>query len=52
MIGRIQEILGSEADSLLNHQCKTISKDKLHLPGPDFVDRIFVPTDRPTRSLV
>jgi len=52
MIGRIQEILGSAADGLLNHQCKTIPKDKLHLPGPDFVERIFVPTDRPTRSLV
>src|SRR5213593_4145252 len=37
MLGRIQEILGSDAQSLLNHQCKTISKDKLHLPGPDFI---------------
>jgi class I fructose-bisphosphate aldolase len=52
MIGRIKEILGSDADGLLNHQCKTISKDKLHLPGPDFVDRIFVGSDRPTRTLV
>src|ERR671935_1365642 len=52
MLGRIQEILGSDADSLLNHQCKTISKDKLHLPGPDFIDRIFVGSDRPTRTLV
>src|SRR5499433_3541988 len=52
MIGRIQEILGSDADGLLSHQCKTIAKDKLHLPGPDFVDRIFVGSDRPTRTLV
>src|SRR4029079_17549259 len=52
MIGRIQEILGADAEGLLSHQCKTISKDKLHLPGPDFIDRIFVATDRPTRSLV
>jgi len=51
MIGRIQEILGNEADGLLKHQCK-VSKDGLHLPGPDFVDRIFVPTDRPIRSIV
>src|SRR5881296_2274679 len=51
MLGRIQEILGSDAQSLLNHQCKTISKDKLHLPGPDFVERIFTQTDRPTRVL-
>src|SRR5207253_5159223 len=52
MLGRIQEILGSDAQSLLNHQCKTISKDKLHLPGPDFIDRIFVGSDRPARTLV
>jgi class I fructose-bisphosphate aldolase len=52
MIGRIQEILGSEAEGLLNHQCKTISKEKLHLPGPDFIDRVFVGTDRPIRTLV
>jgi fructose-bisphosphate aldolase, class I len=52
MIGRIKEILGSEAEGLLSHQCKTISKDKLHLPGPDFVDRIFVGSDRPARVLV
>ena len=38
MIGRIQEILGTDADGLLKHQCK-ISKDSLHLPGPDFIDR-------------
>src|SRR5437667_2153312 len=52
MLGRIQEILGSDAQSLLYHQCKTISKDKLLLPGPDFIDRIYVGSDRPTRSLV
>src|SRR5215470_15550266 len=51
MIGRIKEILGSDAEGLLSHQCKTISKDKIHLPGPDFVDRIFVGSDRPTRVL-
>src|SRR6058998_2861180 len=52
MLGRIQEILGSDAGNLLNHQCKTISKDKLHLPGPDFIDRIHLGSDRPTRALV
>jgi class I fructose-bisphosphate aldolase len=51
MIGRLQEILGSDAEGLLSHQCKTISKDQLHLPGPDFVDRIFVGSDRPNRVL-
>ena len=39
------ELLGSEADSLLQHQCK-IDKAHLHLPGPDFVDRIFADSDR------
>lgn len=52
MIGRIKEILGAEAEGLLTHQCKTISKDMLHLPGPDFIDRIFVGSDRPARVLV
>src|SRR6185503_14873109 len=52
MIGRIQEVLGADAEGLLSHQCKTISKDKLHLPGPDFIDRIFVGSNRPTRTLV
>src|SRR6516225_2449905 len=52
MIGRIKEILGAEAEGLLSHQCKTISKDTLHLPGPDFIDRVFVGSDRPARVLV
>ena len=51
MIGRIQEILGNEAEGLLSHQCK-VSKENLHLPGPDFIDRIFIGSDRPTRSIV
>ncbi len=38
---KIIELLGAGAEGLLNHTCKTISKDKLHLPGPDFVDRVF-----------
>lgn len=47
----IQKLLGNKAESLLKHQCKTISKDKLHLPGPDWVDRIFGQTDRNIRVL-
>jgi class I fructose-bisphosphate aldolase len=43
---RIDDILGKEAKYLLDHRCKTIPKENLHLPGPDFVDRIFVPSDR------
>ena len=42
----------NDADGLLNHQCKTISKDKLHLPGPDFIDRVHVGSNRPPRALV
>lgn len=43
---QIEELLGKDAGSLLTHQCKTISKDQLHLPGPDFVDRIFMNSNR------
>lgn len=51
MIDRIHELLGADADGLLNHECKTISKDMLHLPGPDFLDRVFLPSDRSNRVL-
>ena len=47
----IQQSLGSEAADLLGHQCKTFPKDSLHLPGPDFVDRVFAHSDRPTPVL-
>ncbi len=42
----IEQLLGDKAEYLLNHQSKTISKDQIHLPGPDFVDRIFAASDR------
>ena len=45
-IDRIVELLGDEADYLLNHKCETFPKETLHLPGPDFVDRIVAPSDR------
>ena len=47
----VEEILGADGVSLLQHQCKTIPKASLHLPGPDYVDRIYSGTDRPTRVL-
>lgn len=47
----IAEYLGAEADDLLEHVCTTINKDQLHLPGPDFVDRIFARSDRNNRVL-
>ncbi len=50
-LGRIQDILGGEADGLLQHQCKTIPKEQLHLPGPDFVDRVVSVSDRSPRVL-
>jgi len=37
---RIESILGDEAAALLQHECKTIPKANLHLPGPDSVERI------------
>jgi class I fructose-bisphosphate aldolase len=43
---RLEELLGDEAETLLNHRSTTIDKSQLHLPGPDFVDRIFRDTDR------
>jgi len=52
MIGKIREILGADADGLLSHQCKTIAKESLHLPGSDFIDRTLVSSDLPIRSLV
>jgi class I fructose-bisphosphate aldolase len=44
--GKIQEILGDQAEYLLGHTCKTVGKDQLHLPGPDFIDRVMGATDR------
>lgn len=41
----IADLLGDRS-SLLEHTCSTISKDSLHLPGNDFVDRIFTPSNR------
>ena len=43
--GEIEQLLGAEADSLLKHQPK-ISKERLHLPGPDFIDRVWMDSDR------
>ena len=48
---QIVSLLGAKAESLLKHSCKTVSKEKLHLPGPDWIDRIFAPSDRSIRVL-
>lgn len=42
----IARLLGDEAKYLLEHTCTTVPKEKLQLPGPDFIDRIFIDTDR------
>jgi class I fructose-bisphosphate aldolase len=39
-------LLGKDAEALLGHVCKTIPKESLHLPGPDFVDRVVAQSDR------
>ncbi len=51
-MSKTAELLGAKADSLLGHVCKTIPKESLHLPGPDFVDRVFAASDRNPRVLV
>jgi len=47
----IEKLLGQEADTLLNHECATIPRERLHLPGPDFVDRVYALTDRSQQVL-
>jgi class I fructose-bisphosphate aldolase len=47
----IQSLLGDEAESLLKHESKGIPADDLALPGPDYVDRVFVQTDRSPQVL-
>jgi len=42
----VREVLGADYDALAKHESKTITKNRLHLPGPDFVDRVFSQTDR------
>jgi len=47
----IQKVLAADAETLLKHTCKTVPKEKLHLPGADWVDRIFGMSDRNIRVL-
>src|SRR3979411_3133372 len=48
-LGKLEEVLGEDARDLLEHRCKTVPAEQLHLPGPDFVDRVWKDSDRPTR---
>ncbi len=47
----ITDFLGSDASNLLNYKSSCISRDLLHLPGPDYVDRLVAISDRPTPVL-
>lgn len=51
MIEKIKTILGKDNESLLTHESKTISKDMLHLPGKDFIDRVWKDSDRSNNVL-
>src|SRR5688572_6506972 len=45
-LGRIEELLGENARTLLDHKSQTIAKEHLNLPGPDFIDRVWAQSDR------
>jgi class I fructose-bisphosphate aldolase len=49
--GKIETLLGARAESLLGFKSPKISKDRLHLPGPDFIDRVWAASDRNIRVL-
>src|SRR5690606_24803953 len=48
---KIIELLGEEAESLLNHRAKGLSADQLHLPGPDFIERVLANSNRSPQVL-
>ena len=48
---KVAELLAKDADALLNYECKGIPKSALHIPGPDFVDRVLSHTDRSINTL-
>lgn len=50
-LSKIQELLGDQATYLLEHESKTVSKDLLHLPGPDFIDRVWKDSNRSAQVL-
>ncbi|MCC5912895.1 MAG: class I fructose-bisphosphate aldolase [Balneolaceae bacterium] len=50
-ISGIEELLGKDADSLLTHTCKTISKERIHVPSPSYVDEVWYHSDRNNRVL-
>ena len=51
MIEKVAQLLGDEAMHLLDHQCNTIPREMIQLPGGDFVDRVFINSDRNNATL-
>ena len=51
MIGKLTDLLGKDGEKLLTHTCKGIPKSMIHQPGPDFVDRVWLQSDRNIRVL-
>ena len=49
--GKIDSYLGAKAESLLGFKSPKIPKERLHLPGPDFIDRVWTISDRNVRVL-
>jgi class I fructose-bisphosphate aldolase len=50
-LSKIEEILGPDASDLLEHRCETVPRELLHLPGPDFAERVWMASDRNPRVL-
>ena len=50
-IEQITKLLGADGEDLLDFQTPKVNKDQLHLPGPDWIERIFIPSDRPNPVL-
>ncbi|HNY09443.1 MAG TPA: fructose-bisphosphate aldolase, partial [Tenuifilaceae bacterium] len=48
---RIVELLGDKSEFLLNHKCETVKKEQLHLPGPDFIERVVALSNRSPQVL-
>ena len=48
---KIASLIGKENENLLTHTCKTVLKSQLHLPGADFIDRIFIQSNRSNQTL-
>ena len=50
-LDHIADLLGVDADELLDHRCEMIDRSLLHLPGPDFIERVLLDTDRSTQTI-